>query len=400
MFAKNSVFRVSATAVALVGFMSLGALMFPQVAEALCLWNCTLVSNANDDSGTNSPGKYQIRYCFDQDCLLNLTDSDGNHIFNATDVPSFPGVTQVLSNESCFDVDDETHTTKVTVDGTVVAFREDSNGYPIPDSAAEAGFHVVVLGAACDDTGSGTISRIVSVNEDPQAVFGAAPDYDPGSSITIRANPLYIPSLKNPLGWGENGAASCTTYSDGSLKYDCPFPLGVEEWNKQFKIANELPEIFPYQEGEVYFADGSTHFVGLRMCKGDANSTDPSTVRCSAGGIESDALFEFSGNWAGATNHTINPVSGSNPYDIFTDRFASIDPSTVTASANGGPQVATTGCRQLASQTALRCYFVARDLLPDGCTSGQPVDLVVRGQVFVDIDTAVKFVSTDNPICQ
>jgi hypothetical protein len=114
-------------------------------------------------------------------------------------------------------------------------------------------------------------------------------------------------------------------------------------------------------------------------------------------------VFKFEGNWAGATGHTINPKSGSNPFDIITPLFDRILPETVTATANGGPQVVTTGCNDIASQNVERCTFIARDLLPNGCTSGQPVIVVVRGQVLLEIDgpdRRVKFESRDNPTCQ
>lgn len=385
MSAKRSVFGVSAAAVALVGSLSLGALMFPKAAEAVCLWNCTLTSNSLNDSGSNSPGKYQIRYCFDADCLLTITDSTGNLIFDATNVPT-ANVTQTLSDPTCV-----SGTTNVTVDGHVVAFREDSNGFPIADSAAEALFHVVVLGATCTGTGvDSEVSSIVSVNEDPQTVFAAA------SSITI----LHTSSqaiLAHPLSWGDNGPASCTTNSDGTLKDDCAFPLGVEEWNKQFKIANELPEIFPYKEGEVYFADGSTRFVGLRMCKGDANSTDPSTIRCSAGGVESEAQLPFTGSWAG-NSHKYNPVSGLNRFDIITSLFDSIDQSTVKFRADAGPIVNPVRCSTDAAKSAVSCWVNASELSPTPCSGGNMVKVVATGLVEYR-NTLVKFGAEDDPVC-
>jgi hypothetical protein len=52
-------------------------------------------------------------------------------------------------------------------------------------------------------------------------------------------------------------------------------------------------------------------------------------------------LFTFPGNWAGATGHTINPNGQNNPFDILTPLFGSINPDSVTASANNGPEVPT-----------------------------------------------------------
>ena len=43
MFPKSSVFAV----VALAAFVSLGALLFPQVGQAQCIWDCDLGSDPN-----------------------------------------------------------------------------------------------------------------------------------------------------------------------------------------------------------------------------------------------------------------------------------------------------------------------------------------------------------------
>src|SRR5262249_24103912 len=110
-------------------------------------------------------------------------------------------------------------------------------------------------------------------------------------------------------------------------------------------------------------------------------------------------LFTFPGNWSGAINHTINAKSGTNPFDILTPLFGSILPNTVTASADNGPEVPTIGCNDIVNQQTERCFFSARDLLPNGCTSGVPVNILVRGKLDIN-GTEFGFVSRDNPTCQ
>ena len=69
MFAKSSVFAV----VALAAFVSLGALLFPQVGQAQeCIWDCDLGSDFFNNPGENSPG-FSIVYCFDQPCVEELS---------------------------------------------------------------------------------------------------------------------------------------------------------------------------------------------------------------------------------------------------------------------------------------------------------------------------------------
>jgi len=194
-------------------------------------------------------------------------------------------------------------------------------------------------------------------------------------------------------------------------------------------LQTALPQTAEFLSGEVYRAVESSRFVGMRMCKGTANG-DASTIACSVGGSVAvgggvaDAVFFWpNGNYSGATNHTINPTKGSNPYDIATipaGLFANIlvpptvdlngNPATVTATASPivkgalvtePPQTAT-NCNVMFSQNVVRCFFSARDLLPDGCDSGTPVILHVRGLVLsVDGTRDVKFDSTDPQlICQ
>src|SRR5687767_4690637 len=122
MFSKSSVFAV----VALAAFVSLGALLFPQVGQAQeCIRDCDLGSDENNNPGENSPG-FSIIYCFDQPCVEGLKDSNGNLIFNG-DIPS-ASVTQDNTPNSC--------TTDVTVSikGTVVAALRDSKGIIHPKS--------------------------------------------------------------------------------------------------------------------------------------------------------------------------------------------------------------------------------------------------------------------------
>ena len=117
-------------------------------------------------------------------------------------------------------------------------------------------------------------------------------------------------------------------------------------------------------------------------------------------GGNAEALFTFDGNCLGAGTKTINPKSNTGPFDIITPLFGSILPNTVTASANNGPEVPTTGCNDMPSQSVERCSFPARTLLPDGCTENEPVDILVRGKLDIGVGgTDFRFVSKDNPIC-
>ena len=72
MFPKSSVFAV----VALAAFVSLGALLFPQVGQAQeCIWDCDLGSDPNFNPWGNSPQSPDIAYCIDRGCVLNLKDA-------------------------------------------------------------------------------------------------------------------------------------------------------------------------------------------------------------------------------------------------------------------------------------------------------------------------------------
>src|SRR5262249_19199052 len=69
MFSKGSIFAV----IAVAAFVSLGALLFPQVGQAQegCIWDCFWGSDANDQPAENSP-QFTIVYCFDQPCVEGL----------------------------------------------------------------------------------------------------------------------------------------------------------------------------------------------------------------------------------------------------------------------------------------------------------------------------------------
>src|SRR5262249_59822685 len=71
MFSKSSVFAV----VALAAFVSLGALLLPQVAQAQCdpLWDglCPSGSDPSSNPWFNSPQpQLDIGYCLDQACVV------------------------------------------------------------------------------------------------------------------------------------------------------------------------------------------------------------------------------------------------------------------------------------------------------------------------------------------
>jgi len=186
------------------------------------------------------------------------------------------------------------------------------------------------------------------------------------------------------------------------------FPLGIEVFNTANDVAKHLPATITFPNvGEVYRAVESTRFIGVRDCKGDANGL-PSTINCSVGEIltggDSLALFPFTGNWSGAINHTINPNSGNNPFDMLLtpEDFNSIHflPNTVSASANNGPQVPTNGCNDQVNQNTERCFFTANALLPNGCKANAPVAVLVTGRLIrISDGKEFKFVSKDNPTC-
>jgi len=386
MFSKSSVL----TLVALAAFLSLGAVLLPQVVQAQCVWDCDLGGGGSLPPWGNSPqSQLDIAYCLDRDCVANLKDKNGNLIFpgNAIPVP--------LVQQDTFSCPPAGGTSgAVTISGNVVALLRDNQGNLLPQSAAQASLSLTILNVQCSadplNTGKTILSRVVGVNELRTTVFG------PSSSITILKPTSSTPlSLSTPIGW--TGCPS--NKKTGILTDNCPFPLGIVELTAN-QLQNEFPATpsFP-TVGEVYRAVEQTRFVGVRDCKGDANSTDPNTIACSTGGGESLALFTFPGNWAGATNHTINQNSGNTPFDIFAPNFlnAILDQAAgITATADNGPQVPTTGCFIQANQQTVRCFFTAKDLLPNGCTKGLPVIVLVTGNL---TGQTVGFESHDNPTC-
>jgi hypothetical protein len=199
------------------------------------------------------------------------------------------------------------------------------------------------------------------------------------------------------------------------------FPLGIEEFTAG-QLASQLPAttgpvvVNRFQVGEVYRAVQLTKFVGVRDCKGDPQDAgvppaslpapDTSTIDCSAGEIltggDAQGLLTFGGNWSGSVNKTINPKSSTGPFDILTPFFGSILPNTVTASANDGPEVPNKGCNDIVNQQTERCIFPANKLLPNGCTSGVDVNILVRGKLDIQDGNGndIRFVSKDKVTCQ
>ena len=393
MFSKSSVCAV----VALAAFISLGAFVFPHLGHAQeCVWDCDLGSDILDNPWGNSPG-YDIVYCFDQDCVTKLTDSTGNPIFTSN-IPTAK-VTQTTN------VCDSPRTAgTVEVSGTVVALLRDKTGLH-RESAAEAKLSIIVKNVNCTGSaGSTELIRKISVNESRTAVF------DADSNITILAAPQLNAgnsSLSAPKGW-----FGCPTdKKTGVLSNACPFPLGIVEFTKDSTLSAALPQDGFFAPGEVYHAVESARFVGIRDCKGDANSMDPKTITCTTGGTvavgggKSLALFNLPGNWSGSGDKTFNPKSSTGPFDIgptpLFDDIVFTDPNhPVTASANGGTPIDATSCNLIPSQTTLRCSFPAKNLLPNGCTSGDPVDILVKGILRINnTGPDFKFESTDSPTC-
>jgi len=360
--------------------MSLGAFLFPQVGHAQeCVWDCDLGSDTLDNPWGNSPqSQLDIAYCIDRDCVIrNLTPILGPIPSANTSVGLDKSPNTTCTNGGNSDV---------TISGPVVAWLRDASGSLVPGSAAQAFLSIKIKCVTSGgDTGATTLKRAVVPKEPRTNVFDAS------SKITILASST-TPSLSSPKGW-----TGCPTNSKGILTGNCAFPLGIVEFNNNNAIATELPAAPPFLQGEVFRAEESTRFVGVRDCKGPADPTpasiDPTTIQCSVGGGQSLALLRLAGNWSGANAHTFNPKSGSNPYDIDISILPpgiSILPNTVLASANGGNPISPTGCNEIPSQNVERCFFNARDLNVV-CKTGEDVKLLVTGQ----LEDGRKFESTD-----
>jgi len=380
MFSKSSVWAV----VALAAFMSLGAFVFPHVGHAQeCVWDCDLGSDILDNPWGNSPqSQLDIAYCIDPSCVIqNLTPIIGFIPSADTNVGLVPTANSTCTNGG---------NTDVTISGPVVAWLRDTSGNVVPGSPAQAQLSITIKCATLNGTPGGglsTISRVVVPKELGTNVFDAS------SSIIILASST-TPSLNSPKGW-----TGCPSNNQG-LTSNCAFPLGIVQFNNNNAIANALPPAGSFATGEVFHAEESTRFAGVRDCKGTANGL-PSTIACSNGQIltggNSLALVFLTGNWSGANNHTFNPKSGSNPYDITTIDPTNpsgppliILPGTVVASANGGNPIFPTGCNDIPSQNVERCFFNARDFNVV-CKTGQQVNLLVTGQ----LQDGRKFNSTD-----
>jgi hypothetical protein len=386
MFSKSSVFAV----VALVAFVSLGVLLFPQVGQAQCIWDCDLGCTLDPNTFqcvTNtsgfSPGDFSIDFCFDSLCAKDLTDSNGNLIF--TGVIPAALVRQTLSG-SCTTLNAPT-TTNVTIGGTVVVvLRNNKTQKILPQSAAEATLNLVVEGATLDCSSFNIISKTTGVNIPRTNVFAAA------SQIKILQTPQLNAgnSSLTAIGWGGPG---CPTNPDGTLSGDCFFPLGTVEFTNG-TLSKDLPAtgtlLTDFSLGEVYRAVGSgasPHFVGARVCKGAANS-GPSTIGCSTGGFIANAVWGFAASWVS----NFNPGSANSQVDIISaDFFTDIVASTVSArlvdsnESPTSPEAFATSCFLHASNSALRCNFNARDFGLTSCPSPIPpstipvVDVQVRG---------------------
>ena len=385
MFPKSSVFAV----IAVAAFVSLGALLFPQVGQAQeeCIWNCYLGSDFNNLPAENSP-QFTIVYCFDQPCVESLG--------------IFKGVIPNASVQQCpSKFDHRAKVEKCLIDfvppaafecpvnimitGNVVAVLRDKNGNLDPESAAEASLFIVVKGVNCEGPGNPppTLSRKVEAGEAPGAVFARE------SSLTIMAHSRQS-SLDSP-NWGGTG---CPTNKKGILTANCSFPLGID---------NTVGGL------EVYHGEGFGRMVSMSMCKGDANKPS-SSIACTVdgnpalGGFTADAVFIFDGNWLGIGDKKFNPNLKTGAFVIITPLFDDIvltdQKHPVTASANGGTPIPAQFCHPIRHHETLLCFFSPRDLLPNGCTKGEPVNVKVGGNVFsLDAGREVKFVSQDDPIC-
>jgi hypothetical protein len=382
MFLKSSVFAV----VALAAFVSLGALLFPQVGQAQeCIWDCDLGSDFFNFPGENSPG-FSIVYCFDQPCVAAL------NIF--TGVIPTASVQQSVVNPPLECGDNSLNT--ITISGKVIAVAK-TNGVLNPASAAEALFNIVVNKVIC--SADQTLSSTIGLADSPGAVIGG--------SITILNTPVLNAGnseLTKPNGW-----PGCKNDKQGNL-LACSYPLGNDQSKTLTELSTKWPADLPFFDSlELYHGNALGRAVSTRMCKGAANQ---SSVDCkvgqdvAVGGFVADAVFKFDGNWSGSGDKTFNPKSSTGPFDIgptplFDDIVFTDQQHPVTASANGGTPIPAKGCNTIDNHQTVRCSFSAKDLLPNGCKTGDTVNIVVSGNVSLAANPNgfVKFLSTDSATC-
>jgi hypothetical protein len=380
MFSKSSVLAV----VALAAFVSLGALLFPQVGQAQeCIWDCDLGSDPFDNTGSNSPG-FSIVYCFDQPCVVKL-DNEFN-IFTGG-IPT-ASVSQSVNNPPL--VCDGSTPNTITISGNVIAVAR-KNGMFDAASAAEALFNLVVKEVICNSLNN--LESKIKVGDAPGAVIEG--------SITILNTPILNAGnleLTKPSGW-----PGCTNDKKTGDLGPCVYPLGNDQSNTPTQLLNKWGPNPVLYSGNALGRDVST-----RMCKGPANKPVSSVVcgsgqNSEVGGFVSDALFNVEVNWSGSGDKSFNPASNTGVIDIVTELFNSIvrnDPlHPVTCSANGGTPVIANSCSTMPGNT-VRCNCPAKDMLPGGCTKGEEVSVVVRGSVdSTEAGRLVKFVGDDNPVC-
>jgi hypothetical protein len=383
MFSKSSVFAV----VALAAFVSLGAILFPQVGQAQeCIWDCDLGSDPFNNPGENSPG-FSIVYCFDQPCVTTL---DTNFNIFTGGIPTASVQQTVVGSLICNDTPSNT----IKISGNVIAVAK-TNGVLDPASAAEAFFDIVVKKVKC--SADQALSSEIALADSPGAVIGG--------SITILNTPILNAGnseLSKPSGW-----PGCKNDNKTGDLLACKYPLGNDQSKTPTELQNKWPADGPFALLELYHGNALGRAVSTRMCKGAANQ---SSVDCkvgqdvAVGGFVADAVFNFDGNWSGAQGKIINPRSSTGNFDIITPLAADIvldDPQhPVTASANGGSPVIGTSCDTIPNPDRLRCNFPANLLLPTGCSDKSLVKVVVSGNVFsADANRDVKFLSEDEPVC-
>ena len=158
----------------------------------------------------------------------------------------------------------------------------------------------------------------------------------------------------------------------------------------------------------MYHGDGLGRIVATRMCKGDANKPSSSIVCTVITGINSvdsirmRSLTSMATGQVPETRPSIREAtparSISAPHRSLITLFYPTIP--LRRAPMVEPQYPPTGCNQIDNQETLRCSFAAKDLLPNGCKSGQPVNILVSGNVFSpETERDVKFLSTDSPTC-